>query len=86
MTKTQKQSLWQRLHRVLRRVKAINLMKVSNPVESEDLDVPSNTPTIEELVAEGIPRDIAVLIRPFLNKWASEVGDLSRAIRAALAG
>lgn len=47
--------------------------------------MPSNTPTVEELVAEGIPRDVAVLIRPFLNRWASEVGDLSRAIRAALA-
>ncbi|WP_165612430.1 hypothetical protein [Mycolicibacterium fortuitum] len=46
----------------------------------------SNNPTIEELVTEGVPRNVAVLIQPHLNRWASEVGDLSRAIRTALAG
>ncbi len=47
--------------------------------------MPSNNPTVEELVAEGVPRNVAVLIQPFLNRWASEVGDLSRAIRSTLA-
>ncbi|WP_156751358.1 hypothetical protein [Mycobacterium sp. 1245111.1] len=45
----------------------------------------SNNPTVDELVAEGVNREVAVLIRPFLNRWSSEVGDLSRAIREALA-
>ncbi|UHJ58578.1 hypothetical protein LT337_32535 (plasmid) [Mycolicibacterium fortuitum] len=47
--------------------------------------MPSNTPTVDELIAEGVPRNVAVLIQPHLNRWASEVGDLSRAIRQATA-
>ncbi len=45
-----------------------------------------NTPTIEELVTEGVPRNVAALIQPHLNRWASDVGILSRDIRKALAG
>lgn len=48
--------------------------------------MPNNNPTVDELVSEGVNREVAVLIQPFLNRWASEVGDLSRAIRQALAG
>lgn len=43
--------------------------------------MPSNSPTVDELVAEGVPRDVAALIQPHLNRWASEVGDLARALR-----
>ncbi|MGV7354156.1 hypothetical protein PJM47_26280 [Mycobacterium kansasii] len=45
----------------------------------------NNNPAVDELVAEGVPSDVAVLIRPFLNKWASEVGELARSVRSALA-
>lgn len=33
--------------------------------------MPTNNPTVDELVDEGIAREVAVLIRPFLNRWAS---------------
>lgn len=46
----------------------------------------SNEPTVDELVAEGVPRSVAVLIHPHLNRWASDIGDLSRGVRQALAG
>ena len=45
----------------------------------------SNNPTIDELAAEGVPPDVAALIKPHLNRWASEIGDLSRAIRQTFA-
>lgn len=45
----------------------------------------NNNPTVDELVAEGVPRDVAALIRPYLNTWASDVGDLARAIREVIA-
>ena len=45
----------------------------------------NNNPSVDELVAEGVPRDVAVLIRPYLNTWSSEVGDLARAIRKSVA-
>jgi hypothetical protein len=44
----------------------------------------SNNPSIEELVAESVPTNIAVLIKPYLNIWAGEVGNLARGIRDAL--
>lgn len=44
----------------------------------------NNNPTVDELVAEGVPRDVAVLIRPYLNVWASDVGDLARAVRKVI--
>jgi hypothetical protein len=47
--------------------------------------MPNNSPTVDELVAEGVPRDVAALIQPYLNRWASEVGDLARALRQATA-
>lgn len=47
--------------------------------------MPSNNPSIEELVAEGVPAEVAVLIQPWLNYHASDTGNLARGIRAALA-
>ncbi|WP_179295733.1 hypothetical protein [Mycobacterium avium] len=44
----------------------------------------NNNPTVDELVAEGVPRDVAVLIRPYLKVWSSDVGDLARAIRKVI--